>query len=189
MPFLQGCAILSNELNRKQQVPFALLPGRAGGSKGKWVDNPTRSRHCDKGACRRGVFAPVTGMEIPGRRRQALSFESGNLPAAGTGASRPRSRGIGCTKKPESERSFCFATRRQKGLFPLALFPVPFCSASIQNTGKDKKNEKTQHPEDRSRPDCPRTLRRCDDQLWCIQQHGCKFHQHRKFCGCQRSER
>ena len=35
----------------------------------------------------------------PGRRRWALIFQPGNLPAAGYGGKRPRSRGIGCTVK------------------------------------------------------------------------------------------
>ena len=47
--------------------------------------NPARSRHCDKGACRQGAFAPVTEHCL-GRRRRALSFQPGNLPAVGTGA-------------------------------------------------------------------------------------------------------
>ena len=51
-----------------------------------------------KGACRQGAFASVTGC-LPGRRRWALIFQPGNLPAAGYGGKRPRSRGIGCTVK------------------------------------------------------------------------------------------
>ena len=39
-----------------------------------------------------------------GRRQRAVSFQSGNLPAVGTGASGSGSRGIGRTKKPEHSK-------------------------------------------------------------------------------------
>ena len=79
----QFYVIISDELNRKQQVPSATL--RGGKGKREAGADPARSRHCDKGACRQGAFAPVTEHCL-GRRRQALSFQPGNLPAVGTGA-------------------------------------------------------------------------------------------------------
>lgn len=66
--------------------------------------NPARSRHCDKGV--RCLGAQRRSLEaLPlGRRQRAVSFQSGNLPAVGTGASGSGSRGIGRTKKPESSK-------------------------------------------------------------------------------------
>ena len=46
--------------------------------------NPVRSRHCDKGICRQGAYAPVTEPGS-GRRRRVLIFQPGNLPTAGYG--------------------------------------------------------------------------------------------------------
>jgi len=52
---------------------------------------------------------PVYGSHWPkmglGRRRRALRRESGDLPDAGTGAARSRSRGIGRTVRPQDASS------------------------------------------------------------------------------------
>ncbi len=81
---------MNRKLNIKQQVPFIVCrtadpSGALERVKREAGANPARSRHCDKGACRQGAFAPVTEHCL-GRRRQALSFQPGNLPAVGTGA-------------------------------------------------------------------------------------------------------
>ena len=68
---------------------------------------PVRSRHCDKGVRCLGARRRSLGALLLGRRQWMMSFQSGNLPAVGTGASGSGSRGIGRTKKPE----------RSKGLF------------------------------------------------------------------------
>ena len=100
LPFSAVCAILFPELNREQQVRSAVQPLGGGGSvKREAGVNPARSRHCDKGVHRQGALAPVTGPQGLGRRRWALIFQPGDLPAVGTGALCPRSRGIGCTQK------------------------------------------------------------------------------------------
>ena len=52
--------------------------------------DPARSRHCDKGVHCQGAFAPVTEPSGLGRRQRALIFQSGNLPAVGTGALLPQ---------------------------------------------------------------------------------------------------
>ena len=101
--------------------------------------NPARSRHCDKGACRQGAFAPVTEHCL-GRRRQALSFQPGNLPAVGTGARCSRSRGIGCTKKPENEGSFCFAVSQAKR--PFSFIGSSFLCPSVQHRNLSKQERK-----------------------------------------------
>ena len=84
----QFYVIIPDELNRKQQVPSAAL--RGGKGKREAGADPARSRHCDKGVHCQGAFAPVTEPSGLGRRQRALSFQSGNLPAVGTGALPPQ---------------------------------------------------------------------------------------------------
>ena len=84
-------------------MPFADALHGGKGKREAGAD-PARSRHCDKGVHCQGAFAPVTEPSGLGRRQRALSFQSGNLPAVGTGASGSGSRGIGRTKKPESSK-------------------------------------------------------------------------------------
>ena len=84
----QFYVIIPDELNRKQQVPSAAL--RGGKGKREAGADPARSRHCDKGVHCQGAFAPVTEPSGLGRRQRALIFQSGNLPAVGTGALPPQ---------------------------------------------------------------------------------------------------
>ena len=84
----QFYVIIPDELNRKQQVPSAALRGEKG--KREAGADPARSRHCDKGVHCQGAFAPVTEPSGLGRRQRALIFQSGNLPAVGTGALPPQ---------------------------------------------------------------------------------------------------
>ena len=89
--------------------------------------NPARSRHCDKGVHCQGAFAPVTEPSGLGRRQRALSFQSGNLPAVGTGALLPQiTRNWLYQKALKQQRSFCHAIRRTEGPLFSSLFPVPF---------------------------------------------------------------
>ena len=91
--------------------------------------NPARSRHCDKGVHCQGAFAPVTEPSGLGRRQRALSFESGNLPAVGTGALPPQiTRNWLYQKACKIRGLFALPFRKQKAPFLQPLFPVPFCS-------------------------------------------------------------
>ena len=69
----------------------------------------------------------------PGRRRQALSFQPGNLPAAGYGGAPPQiTRNWLYQKALKQQRSFCHAIRRTKGpLFYLTFLYLLFGSAAI----------------------------------------------------------
>ena len=66
----------------------------------------------------------------PGRRRWALIFQPGNLPAAGYGGKRPRSRGIGCTVKNllKARGLLCCHSACKRPRFLVGLFwCTPFC--------------------------------------------------------------
>ena len=67
-------------------------------------------------------------------------FQPGDLPAVGTGALCPGSRGIGCTKKPENFKgSFCFAISQAKRPFCFRLsFLYP--SAQTRMFNKQERN-------------------------------------------------
>ena len=87
----------------------------------------------------------------PGRRRQALSFQPGNLPAAGYGGKRPRSRGIGCTAKHLLKiRGLlcCHSARKRprflRGQFPCALLFSPVLSPGFKQ-GKEAKTHEKDH--------------------------------------------
>ena len=93
----QFYVIISDELNRKQQVPSAAL--RGGKGKREAGADPARSRHCDKGVRIRVLctshWSLCSGKEMTGGdlsvRKPACCWYGG---------ANPRSRGIGCTKKP-----------------------------------------------------------------------------------------
>ena len=93
----QFYVIIPDELNRKQQVPSAAL--RGGKGKREAGADPARSRHCDKGVRIRVLCAShwsfCSGKEMTGGdlsvRKPACCWYGG---------ANPRSRGIGCTKKP-----------------------------------------------------------------------------------------
>ena len=93
----QFYVIIPDELNRKQQVPSAALRGEKG--KREAGADPARSRHCDKGVRVRVLctshWSFCSGKEMPGGdlsvRKPACCWYGG---------ANPRSRGIGCTKKP-----------------------------------------------------------------------------------------
>jgi hypothetical protein len=104
--------------------------------------NPARSRHCDKGACRQGAFAPVTEHCL-GRRRQALSFQPGNLPAVGTGAQVPDHEELVVPKKPEKTEKglFVLPSRKQKGPFCFAGHSFLYLLFSKNHVQKQERNE------------------------------------------------
>ena len=130
--FVRGCAILFVELNRKQQVRSVTLPHRAaaGTLKGKRVQIP----HDLVTVIRESTVRVLLHRSLShpawegGSGRRALSQETCLLLVPGL--CRPRSRGIGCTKKPVRYGVFLlchFASKRPR--FLQLLFPVPFCSA------------------------------------------------------------
>ena len=72
----QFYVIISDELNRKQQVPSAAL--RGGKGKREAGADPARSRHCDKGVRVRVLCAPATGalFREGGAGRRSFSQET-----------------------------------------------------------------------------------------------------------------
>ena len=94
----QFYVIISDELNRKQQVPSAAL--RGGKGKREAGTDPARSRHCDKGVRVRVLCAPATGALLREGDAGRRSFSQETCLLLVPGLCRPRSRGIGCTKKP-----------------------------------------------------------------------------------------
>ncbi len=127
----QFYVIIPDELNRKQQVPSAAL--RGGKGKREAGADPARSRHCDKGVHCQGAFAPVTEPSGLGRRQRALSFQSGNLPAVGTGALLPQiTRNWLYQKALKKSEVFLSCHPQDKRASFLPHFPVPlFGSAAI----------------------------------------------------------
>ena len=93
--------------------------------------NPARSRHCDKGV--RCLGAQRRSLEaLPlGRRQRAVSFQSGNLPAVGTGASAPDHEELVVPKSPETTEVFlsCHPQDRRASFFISLSFPFSllFC--------------------------------------------------------------
>ena len=94
--------------------------------------DPARSRHCDKGV-RIRVLCTSHWSIAPGRGCRAAIFQSGNLPAVGTGALLPQiTRNWLYQKALKQQRSFCHAIRRTKGpLFYLTFLYPLFGSAAI----------------------------------------------------------
>ena len=89
------CAILCYNSGRTEQKTAGAFrhfapPGGGRNVKREAGADPARSRHCDKGVHCQGAFAPVTEPSGLGRRQRALIFQSGNLPAVGTGALPPQ---------------------------------------------------------------------------------------------------
>ncbi len=80
-----------------------------------------------------GCFAPATGAFALGRRCRAAIFQSGNLPAVGTGVQTPDHEELVVPKSPEKIRGlFVMPSAGQKGLFFYLTFLYPlFGSAAI----------------------------------------------------------
>ena len=79
----------------------------------------------------------------PGRRRQALSFQPGNLPAVGTGAQAPDHEELVVPKKPEKTEKGLFAlpSRKQKGPFCFAGHSFLYLLFSKNHVQKQERNE------------------------------------------------
>ena len=135
----QFYVIIPDELNRKQQVPSAAL--RGGKGKREAGADPARSRHCDKGVRVRVLCAPATGAFAPGRRCRAAIFQSGNLPAVGTGVQTPDHEELVVPKSPEKIRGlFVMPSAGQKGLFFHLSFLYPLFGSNrnlSSRKGKD----------------------------------------------------
>ena len=93
----QFYVIISDELNRKQQVPSAAL--RGGKGKREAGADPARSRHCDKGV-RIRVLCTSHWSFCSGKEMTGGDLSVRKPACCWYGGANPRSRGIGCTKKP-----------------------------------------------------------------------------------------
>ena len=88
------CATMNRKLNIKQQVPFIVCQaaepsGALERVKGKRVQIPHDLVTVIREPAARVHLHRSLGFD-PGRRRQALSFQPGNLPAAGYGGVPPQ---------------------------------------------------------------------------------------------------
>ena len=93
----QFYVIIPDELNRKQQVPSAAL--RSGKGKREAGADPARSRHCDKGV-RIRVLCTSHWSFCSGKEMTGGDLSVRKPACCWYGGANPRSRGIGCTKKP-----------------------------------------------------------------------------------------
>ena len=90
-----------------------------------------------------GCFAPATGAFALGRRCRAAIFQSGNLPAVGTGVQTPDHEELVVPKSSETKEVFLSCHPQDKRASFLPHFPVPFVRFGRNlSTGKDKNNEK-----------------------------------------------
>ena len=126
---------------QKQQVPSAPSSDRAGRSKGKRVQIPHDLVTVIRESTVRVLWAPATEPSGLGRRQQALNFQSGNLPAVGTGASAPDHEELVVPKSPNHcKGSFCFAVPQAKRPFFRCSGPLSCAllfSAAMFQTGKE----------------------------------------------------
>ena len=88
------CATMNQKLNIKQQVPFIVCraaepSGALERVKGKRVQIPHDLVTVIREPAARVHLHRSLGFD-PGRRRQALNFQPGNLPAAGYGGAPPQ---------------------------------------------------------------------------------------------------
>ena len=124
-----GCVWYTTNVKLNTTVgAFLYVAARTEKGKRETGANPVRSRHCDKGICRQGAYAPVTEPGS-GRRRRVLIFQPGNLPTAGYGGEQLQiTRNWLYRKEPAKLRGFFvlpFCT--QKGLvFIVGLFECSY---------------------------------------------------------------
>ena len=142
LPFPPVCAILLLELNRKTAGAFRpSLWAAAGTLKGKRVQIPHDLVTVIRESTVRVLWAPATEPSGLGRRQQALNFQSGNLPAVGTGASAPDHEELVVPKSPNHcKGSFCFAVPQAKRPFFRCSGPLSCAllfSAAMFQTGKE----------------------------------------------------
>ena len=120
-------------------------PGSGRNVKREAGADPARSRHCDKGV--RCLGAQRRSLEaLPlGRRQRAVSFQSGNLPAVGTGALLPQiTRNWLYQKALKKSEVFlsCHPQDRRASSFIFLSCTLCLVQTAIYPAGKDKNNEK-----------------------------------------------
>ena len=117
------------------------LRAAAGTLKGKRVQIPHDLVTVIRESTVRVLWAPATEPSGLGRRQQALNFQSGNLPAVGTGASAPDHEELVVPKSPNHcKGSFCFAVPQAKRPFFRCSGPLSCAllfSAAMFQTGKE----------------------------------------------------
>ena len=133
----QFYVIISDELNRKQQVPSAAL--RGGKGKREAVADPARSRHCDKGVRVRVLCAPATGalLREGGAGRRSFSQETCLLLVRGPEPQITRNWLYQKALKKSEVFLSCHPQDKRASFLPH--FPVPFVRFGRNlSTGKDK---------------------------------------------------
>lgn len=142
--FVRGCAILFVELNRKQQVRSVTLPHRAaaGTLKGKRVqilhDLVTVIR---ESTVRVLLHRSLSHPAWEGGQR-ALSFESGNLPAVGTGALPPQiTRNWLYQKACKIRGLFALPFRKQKAPFFVGFLSCTLLFGAVFHPHQERKTQ------------------------------------------------
>ena len=133
----QFYVIISDELNRKQQVPSAAL--RGGKGKREAGADPARSRHCDKGVRVRVLCAPATGalLREGDAGRQSFSQETCLLLVRGPEPQITRNWLYQKALKKSEVFLSCHPQDKRASFLPH--FPVPFVRFGRNlSTGKDK---------------------------------------------------
>ena len=133
----QFYVIISDELNRKQQVPSAAL--RGGKGKREAGADPVRSRHCDKGVRVRVLCAPATGalLREGGAGRRSFSQETCLLLVRGPEPQITRNWLYQKALKKSEVFLSCHPQDKRASFLPH--FPVPFVRFGRNlSTGKDK---------------------------------------------------
>ena len=138
---------MNRKLNIKQQVPFIVCraaepSGALERVKGKRVQIPHDLVTVIREPAARVLLHRSLGI-CPGRRRWALIFQPGNLPAVGTGAQAPDHEELVVPKKPEKTEKGLFAlpSRKQKGPFCFAGHSFLYLLFSKNHVQKQERNE------------------------------------------------
>ncbi len=135
-----------------------------------------------------GCIAPATGAFALGRRCRAAIFQSGNLPAVGTGVQTPDHEELVVPKSPETTEVFlsCHPQDRRASSFISLSCTLCLVQTAIYPAGKEKTHEKDRNQEAGCSCYGSGPVRRCAHRLRrCCFQHGI---QHRCVCCFQRSE-
>ena len=133
----QFYVIISDELNRKQQVPSAAL--RGGKGKREAGTDPARSRHCDKGVRVRVLCAPATGALLREGDAGRRSFSQETCLLLVRGPEPQITRNWLYQKALKKSEVFLSCHPQDKRASFLPHFPVPFVRFGRNlSTGKDK---------------------------------------------------
>ena len=133
----QFYVIISDELNRKQQVPSAAL--RGGKGKREAGADPARSRHCDKGVRVRVLCAPATGALLREGDAGRRSFSQETCLLLVRGPEPQITRNWLYQKALKKSEVFLSCHPQDKRASFLPHFPVPFVRFGRNlSTGKDK---------------------------------------------------